>query len=71
MRVKYQATGTDLIPNKNIWFEIPSLIKVHARLCGHAYQHKHHSHGLTLCDWDAHIPIIAWLHGCVSVYTPL
>jgi len=27
MRVKYQATGTDLIPNKNIWFEIPSLIK--------------------------------------------
>ena len=28
MRVKYQATGTDLIPNKNIWFEIPSLIKV-------------------------------------------
>ena len=28
MRVKYQATGTDLIPNKNIWIQIPGLIKV-------------------------------------------
>ena len=28
MRVKYQATGTDIIPNKNFWFNIPFLIKV-------------------------------------------
>ena len=28
MRTKYQATGTDMIPNKNFWFNIPFLIKV-------------------------------------------
>ena len=28
MRVKYEATGTDIIPNKNFWFNIPFLIKV-------------------------------------------
>lgn len=28
MRTKYQATGTDMIPNKDFWFNIPFLIKV-------------------------------------------
>ena len=28
MRVRYQATGTDLIPNKNFWMSLPFLIKV-------------------------------------------
>ena len=29
MRVKYDATGTDLIPNKNFWLELPRLLKVY------------------------------------------
>ena len=28
MRVKYDKTGTDVIPNKGLWFDIPSLVKV-------------------------------------------
>ena len=29
MKVKYDATGTDLIPNKNFWLELPHLLKVY------------------------------------------
>ena len=32
MRTKYQATGTDMIPNKDFWFNIPFLIKVKVKL---------------------------------------
>ena len=28
MRVKYEKTGTDIIPNKGFWFSLPSLVKV-------------------------------------------
>ena len=28
MRTKYQATGTDMIPNKDFWFNFPILVKV-------------------------------------------
>ena len=28
MRVKYEKTGTDIIPNKTLWFSLPSLVKV-------------------------------------------
>ena len=28
MRVKYEATGTDIIPNKAFWMSFPGLIKV-------------------------------------------
>ena len=28
MRVKYDKTGTDVIPNKGLWFGLPSLVKV-------------------------------------------
>ena len=28
MKVRYEATGTDIIPNKNLWFQLPSLVKV-------------------------------------------
>jgi len=28
MRVKYDKTGTDVIPNKGLWFSLPSLVKV-------------------------------------------
>ena len=28
MRVKYEKTGTDIIPNKAFWTSLPSLVKV-------------------------------------------
>ena len=28
MRVKYQKTGTDIIPNREFWFTLPFLVKV-------------------------------------------
>ena len=28
MRVKYEKTGSDIIPNKGFWFSLPSLVKV-------------------------------------------
>ena len=28
MRVKYDKTGSDVIPNKGLWFALPSLVKV-------------------------------------------
>ena len=33
MKVKYDATGTDLIPNKNFWLELPHLFKVYYLEC--------------------------------------
>ena len=29
MKVKYDATGTDLIPNKDFWLGLPHLLKVY------------------------------------------
>ena len=28
MRVKYEKTGSDIIPNKAFWISLPSLVKV-------------------------------------------
>ena len=28
MRVKFEKTGTDVIPNKEFWFALPFLVKV-------------------------------------------
>ena len=28
MKFHYQATGTDIIPNKNLWIQFPLLVKV-------------------------------------------
>lgn len=28
MKVKFQATGSDIIPNKSFWFGLPLLVKV-------------------------------------------
>ena len=28
MRVKYDRTGSDVIPNKVLWFDLPSLVRV-------------------------------------------
>ena len=29
-RVKFEKTGTDIIPNKELWLDLPYLVKVHA-----------------------------------------
>ena len=28
LKFKYERTGTDIIPQKNYWFELPILVKV-------------------------------------------
>ena len=28
MKVRYQATGSDIIPNKSFWMSLPLLVKV-------------------------------------------
>lgn len=34
MRVKFEKTGTDVIPNKEFWFALPFLVKVSIVYCG-------------------------------------
>ena len=37
MRVKYEKTGSDIIPNKGFWMALPSLVKVNNKLNTHMH----------------------------------
>ena len=41
MKFRHQATGINMIPNVEMWKEVPGNVKVRKALCQHFYNYYH------------------------------
>ena len=67
MKVKFNAMGSDIIPNKAFWFAVPVLIKVGTAVCAQSPGQLIWSHDL-LClhnNTNECVPCLLFMTCCV------